>query len=227
MEIQLPKLTFEEFVLAPLAPATRRKRSSPLDVDEVISIGGPISVLLPLDSLAEDDEARPFIEARAADFSFHLVHTACTVLPDRQGPLTEVALDFELSAATARGPAPIALSMTPENLDRPVELSRSIKLSAPLKIVDAEVERMEKSVKNHIYVQALNKLRSDPSWHLYRTPTHAIKGMQRFVMIVQGPKGGSTGTLSVKVTTEQKRFGVFRRTSGHEDASPLSFTLSG
>lgn len=225
MEVQLPKLAFEEMVLSPTEPVKRGKPA--LDVDRVIRIGGPISVPVTVDAIPEDDETRPFIESWSTDFSFHLVHVACTVLPDEENPLEQVSLDFVLSREDGTTPSPVALSMAPARLEQPVELSRTIKLGGSLRILNAEAQRVEKSVTQSVHVEALNELRSNPSWRIYRTDSFAIKGMQNFAMVVKAPKAASNGTLTVKATVARRRLGIFPYTATHEGTTPITFTLQG
>jgi hypothetical protein len=225
MEVQLPKLTFTDLVLTPEQAPTRK--TPVVDVDEVVTIGGPVSVPVKLEDIPEDDEARPFIADRADEFAFYLLHLSCTVPPRDGDQLTQVSLEFDLSRADGKLPGPTAVSMTPERLDKPVELSRTIKLGAALKAIDAEVQRVEKSVKDEVYLQALNLHRSDPGWQLYRTPLVPIRGMQKFVMVVQAPKVTVNGSLGVKVTMKHKKLGLLPYKASHEDATPVTFTLPG
>lgn len=227
MDVELPRLAFRDLTLRSNEPTTRRRTASAVDVDRMISIGGPEVVRIALADLADDDEIRPFVAARA-DFSFHLLHIACSVVPETDLLLTQVSLDFILSCLDVQArPAPVALSMTPERLDQPVELSHTVRLAAPLKIVDIGVERAETTTTTQVYVQAMNQLRADPKWLLIRTDSVEIKGMQRFAMIVQAPSNGGQGTLTVRATVKHRSWGAFRNAADYETQSPVTFILSG
>lgn len=228
MEVTLPRLEFGDVALAAADEATRGERAVAPDVDRFVSIGGPMTLPVTLDALAADDEARPFVVSRGAQSSFHVVHLACSVVPDEHDPLTEVALDFSLARADGQdGPPPVALSMAPDKVDQPVEVSRTIKLGAKLEILDVGVEHGAKGTVRDVYVEALRCLRPDPAWRMHRTPWYEIRGMQKFVMVVEVPKSGATGTLTVTAKVRERRFVVLSHVVSHGDDAPLTFALPG
>jgi hypothetical protein len=226
MDIAVPRLSFADVALAPAEEATRGRPAAELDLDRMISIGGPTIVPISLDDLDEDDDIRPFVAKRAAEFSFHLLHVATTVVPEPDLLLTRVALEFTLSRLDPQAkPVPVALSMVPEQLDQPVELSKSLSLKAPLKLVDVGIEVGSKTTTGEVYLQAMNELRADPKWELYRTKNVAIKGMQRFAMIVQTPRDDGCGSLTVRATVKHKSWGSYRDAADYLSPTPTQFTF--
>jgi hypothetical protein len=51
--------------------------------------------------------------------------------------------------------------------------------------------------------------------------------MQKFVMVVEVPKSGALGTLTVSAKTRERRFLVLSRVVSHAGDAPLMFTLPG
>jgi hypothetical protein len=89
MEVTLPRLDFDDVALAAADEPMRGEYAAP-DVDRFVSIGGPATLPVTLDALAADDDARPFVASRGAASSFHVVHLACSVVPDEHDPLTAI-----------------------------------------------------------------------------------------------------------------------------------------
>jgi hypothetical protein len=224
MDIQLPKVDFTDLLLAPAEPPTRGEDS--VGVDQVVKIGGPVSLPVTPSNAPEDQDAKAFIEARSTQFSFHIVYLALTARPPDDEPLEKIVVSLALAREDDGTPAPIAVSMTPRVLDQPVELSRTVRIGAQLKVVDANVEHAEKRMINEVHVRAFNELRADPYWEIYRTKMVKITGSQRFCMVVQAPRATCVGTVSLQALVRGRRFGILPYVGTPRDGTPITFPVN-
>jgi hypothetical protein len=224
--LHLPKLPWQDLILEPASPATRATRLEVRHLTSDVSLGGPISIpITPAD--LTDDDALAFITARAGDFSFHLVHLACTFRSSLDEKFQKVLLEISLRRGDGRSqPEPIALSMKPTRLDEPVELARTIKLGTSLKLLNTGAEEYERRTVKRVFLEAFNELRSNPAWELNRTDTTEIRGSQRFILVVQAPcDAASYGTVNLSAAVERKKFGVFPYAAFLPDHPPIQFHL--
>jgi hypothetical protein len=227
--ITLPKLPWQELALDPEGAVTRAVEHDDRSLEELIAVGGPVSVPVTAGDLTEDEEAAVFVRARESSFSFHLVHLACAFRPTDDEPFLTATVRMQLSRGDgASSPLPIALSIKPLRLGEPVEISRSVRLGASLKIFDAGAEKAETRTFDDLFLEGLNELRPDPSWELRRTRHTQIRGSQRFVLVVQSPKGcRGRGVVEVSATVKRKRFGPLSYVASLSGGRPLEFVLEG
>lgn len=224
MDLVLPKLDFTELVLSPAEEPTRGDVELPMD--QFVTIGGPVALPLLATDDAQDADVKAFIEARSQGFRFHLVYLAFSARPPEDQPLASVLLSLALRRTDGGAPDPIALSMTPRVLNRPVELSRTVKLSVPLKVVDAAVERAEKTSSQEAFLQSYNELRPDPYWEFREVTDVPIRGSQRLCLVVQAPHVPCEGSLTVQVRVRRRRLGIFPYTAAPRDGSPITFAIN-
>lgn len=227
--ITLPKLPWQELALDPQEAVTRGDEHDERSLEELIAVGGPMSVPVTAADLSEDGDAALFVRAREASFSFHLVHLACAFRPPADEPFLSATVQVQLSRGDGASSAlPIALSIKPLRLGEPVEISRSVRLGASLKIFESGVEQAETRTFDEPFLEGLNELRPDPRWELRRTRHTEIRGSQRFVLVVQSPKGGQgRGVVHVSATVKRKRFGPLSYVASLSGDRPLEFVLEG
>lgn len=225
--VTLPKLPWQDLTLDAAGVTTRGDERDDQPLEELIAIGGPVSMPVTAADLAGDDEAAVFVEARKESFSFHLVHLACAFRPLDDEPFVTATLRVELLRGDGlETPRPIALSIKPRRLGEPVEVTRSVRLGASLKIFDSGVEEEEKRTFDDPFLEGLNELRPDPSWELRRTRHTEIRGSQRFILVVQSPKGClGNGTVSLSATVRRKHLGLLGYNAKLTSGRPLEFAL--
>lgn len=61
-----------------------------------------------------------------------------------------------------------------------------------LKLLDASVEHTATRPNTQPFLEAVNELRSDPTWELRRTRAMEISGGYRFMLVVRTPVGAAT-----------------------------------
>lgn len=225
--ITLPKLAWQALALEPQSVATRAGPHDDRALQELIQLGGPVSVPVTADDLADDAEAAVFVRARAGDFSFHVVHLACAFRPLEDEPFLTVTVGLDLLRGDdSDGARPIALSMKPIHLGEPVEVSRTIRLGAALKIIEPGVEAAETRHFDDPFLEGMNELRPDPVWELRRTKHTEIRGSQRFVLVVQSPRdAGARGSVALSAKVRRKRLGVLPYTASVPTGGSVDFVL--
>jgi hypothetical protein len=225
--ITLPKLAWQELALDPQDVATRGDQRDDRPLEELIALGGPVAVPVTATDVADDENAAAFVRAREQTFAFFLVHLACSFRPVEDEPFLTVTVRIELLREDgAPSPRPIALSIKPLRIGEPVEVSRSVKLGASLKIFEPGVEAAETRTFDDPFLEGLNELRSDPQWELRRTRHTDIRGSQRFVLVVQSPIDcGPRGTVALSATVKRKRFGVLSYQARLAGDHPMEFVL--
>jgi hypothetical protein len=225
--ITLPKLPWQDVTLDVAGVATRSDERDDRPLEELIAVGGPVSVPVTAADLAGDDDAAVFVDARKESFSFHLVHLACAFRPLGDEPFVTATLRVELRRGDGvETPRPIALSIKPLRLGEPVEVTRSIRLGASLKIFDSGVEAEETRSFDDPFLEGLNELRPDPFWELRRTRHTEIRGSQRFILVVQSPKGClGNGTVALSATVRRRRLGLLAYEATLAGGRPLEFAL--
>jgi len=224
MDLLLPELEFTDLALSPVDAPTRGEAEPA--IDQLVRIGGPVALPIIAGDLASDREVSAFITANSQSFSFHVIYLAFSARPPEGYPLERVVLSFSLQRQDGGTPDPIALSMTPRTLDRPVEMSRTVKLAVPLKVVEAGVEQSRTTTSQQSFLQSYNELRPDPYWELQRVEGVPIRGSQRLCMVVQAPRGPCEGRLTVQVTVRGRRLGFFPHVGAPRDGVPISFPIN-
>ena len=225
--ITLPRLAWQELTLDPEGAVTRGQERDDRSLSELIALGGPMSIPVTAEHLADDEHASAFVRVREGSFSFHLVHLACAFRPLEDEPLLTVTVRMDLARGDgASSPRPIALSMKPLRLCEPVEVSRTLRLGASLKILESGVEQSERRTFGDPFVEGLNELRSDPLWEFRRTRHTDIRGSQRLVLVVQSPIGSDArGSVSLSATVARKRLGILSYAASLSGGDRLDFVL--
>jgi hypothetical protein len=223
-EIKLEEKPLEGLVLEPEKRVTKGRTAEPYTLDGWASLGVPCVVPLKDSSSITDAELRRFLRASANEFCFFLVHLACSFQSADDEPFTKAWVRALLGRADgAKGDRPIAWSMQPDVLYHQVEVTRTAKFSAELKLAAAKIgpslQSVEKKEKKEVFLQAFNELESNPLWEFQRTSTASIRGKQRLVLVVRMAAGSQgTGTIQLWANVERKKFGIVR----YEDAYPSS-----
>ena len=227
MEVQVPELVELDTTLAPAAATSRRGEVHPRELRARLSLGDPLSVALTPDFAADDDELRAFVEGEAASARYWLVHLACTFTPADAERLESAWLTVTLRREDGGGnPRPIAWSMSPMRQERPVQRSRTLKIGAKAKVIEANVDVGATVTGGLIYLEALNLQESTPSWEFRRTGADEIAGSCRLALVVRGPREvGVDGTVELTATVRTRRFGLLAVRADVPDRPSITFPL--
>jgi hypothetical protein len=225
--ITLPKLEWQTLTLEPEGTVTRGHERDDRSISELIALGGPVSIPVTAEHLVDEEDAAAFVRVREGSFSFFLVHLACAFRPLEDEPLLTATVRVDLVRGDgASSPRPIALSIKPLRLSEPVEVSRTIRLGASLKILQPGVEWEETRTFGDPFVEGLNELRSDPVWEFRRTRHTDIRGSQRLVLVVQSPMGSDArGSVALSATVARKRLGILSYAANLPGGNRLDFVL--
>jgi hypothetical protein len=227
VEVQVPELVELDTTLASAAPTTRSGDVHPRQLGVRLSLGDPLSVALTPDFAADDNELRAFVESEAASARYWLVHLACTFSP-ADGELLESAwLTVTLRREDGGGiPRPIAWSMSPMRQERPVQRSRTLKIGAKAKVIEASADAGTTVTGGLVYLEALNLQEPTPSWEFRRTAADEITGSCRLALVVRGPREvGVDGTVELTATVRTRRFGLLAVRADVPDRPSLTFPL--
>jgi hypothetical protein len=235
--MELPeKITWHETVLEP----DESRITKGVDVAGAgqlkgwVSLGEPVIFPITLDEVPEDDpDLRQFLAANGATYNFYMVHLACTFRPADGESFDKAWLAVDLSREDGLPqPQPIAWSMKPTKLDKLVEISRTVKLGATLKLAEivvgpeAGLEQERKWTGSEIFLEALNELQPNPIWEFSRTNSVEIRGGHRLVLVARTPKEAATqGAVSLSASVERKRLGIIPYRAAFPQAPDLAFRL--
>ena len=233
---EAPEIPEHDLILEPENRITRGSGTESVDpLEGWVSIGEPVPVPLTIDSVSEDKDLVNFLKSENAEhFKFHRVHLSCTFRPHND-PFVNAWLKVQLARSDdIQTPQPIAWSMKPRRLEKFVEISRTVKIGASLKILPevAELgigsgsERKQTWQHNEVFLEALNELQSDPIWEFTKTDKEPIRKSHRFDLVVRSPKDAVTGGMvSLSATVERKRLGIIPYKAAFPDNPQLTFQL--
>jgi hypothetical protein len=176
----------------------------PLAIEDRIALGQPVCQALDLATV--DAEARDFLDGRP-ESSFWLLALTCSFRALADEPIETAWLQVQLMATTPPGAAdPLAWSMEPLSLTDPVQVSRSAKLDATLKLrsdtIPIEIgpsvgrESTETYARRIPFVEAHSEGTARPSWIFTRTEVTEVRGVHRLRAVVELP-AGATGKAEV------------------------------
>ncbi|MDT3398736.1 hypothetical protein RKE29_19145 [Streptomyces sp. B1866] len=172
----------------------------PSPLGDRIMLGGPLSVPVTPELIADDAELRAFVAQEAATAAYHLVHTSLTCDRDGGPALRAVSLGFGLSAGAGAPFQPVAWSMTPKRLTEAIQTTTSAQLGPQLGFVG----HSRTTQRGRVCLEALRELRSDPGWEIRRTRTVRIGGTYRLTMVVRAPRGAAVRTaVAVRATVRR------------------------
>lgn len=188
-----------------------------LPIENRIALGRPVCRALDLATV--DAEARDFLDGRP-ESSFWLLALSCSFLAIADEPIETAWLQVQLMATTPPGATdPIAWSMEPLALTDPVQVSRSARLDATLKLrsevmpieVGPSLSRSSSETYVHRapFVEAHSEGTARPSWVFTRTEVTEVRGVHRLRAVVELP-AGVTGKAEVSAgaTLRLKALGV-------------------
>ncbi len=207
----------------PLAPP-HSSESAP--VTGQVFLGGPVSVPVTPDYVAEDPDLRAFVEREAEHSVYHLVHLSVSF---RSGPglprLHTSSVELRLSSPS-KVRAPVAWSMSPLRVSDVSQTERTFSLGPELKFQDVEMtvggyEASTSRTRAVPFLLGVRELREDPGWEFTRTRTMSLDGSHRLVLVVRSDRNAPTGvTGTVRAST---RGNLLRR---YKSALPEPLTLN-
>jgi hypothetical protein len=210
MEVTVPELTPVPTVLTSTRSADRGRAASPPELRDRLSLGEPLALPLTPDRTGEDAALRAFVEAEAATSGYWLVHLACTFTPADDERLERAWLTVSLERDDgAQAPGPIAWSMAPMRLERPLQRGRTLKIGANAAFASAGVETGTTTTGAAVYLAALNLQEPTPTWEFTRTAADEIRGATQLALVVRAPRAAPvSGTVELTAALRTRRFGL-------------------
>ncbi|NKZ01648.1 hypothetical protein [Nocardiopsis alborubida] len=191
-----------------------------------VFLGGPISVPVTPDYVAEAPDLRAFVEREAEHSAYHLVHLSVSF---RSAPglprLYTSSVELRLSSPS-KVRAPVAWSMSPLRVSDVSQTERTFSLGPELKFQDVEMtvggyEASTSRTRAVPFLLGVRELREDPGWEFTRTRTMSLDGSHRLVLVVRSDRTAPTGvTVTVRAST---RGNLLRR---YKSALPKPLTLT-
>jgi hypothetical protein len=225
LEVELPDLNLVPVTLDPVPEEAlmhedkqqqQQQQQAPRPLADWLSVGEPVAIPLSPKWAGRDEDLAHFIRAEAATHRYWLVHLACTMNPASGGRIEAANLTCYLGRDDGvTGKLPIAMSMAPSRVRdiQPLKTTRSLKVSADLKVVTPAIEYDWATDRNAAadIVVAFNLQRPEPFWSLTESATLALEGSFRFAVVVRAVRE-TAATLKVELDgrARQTRFGVFK-----------------
>ncbi|MPY60433.1 hypothetical protein [Streptomyces spongiae] len=171
-----------------------------------VLLGGPLSVPVTPEYVAEDRDMALFVEQEAARAVYHVVHLAVTMATEPVSPrLDHVQIDLELSTSAGAGgnggEPPLAWSMAPLKVTEETEIGTTFKLGPQLRIAQVqgslgEVSRTRTGRRTVPLLEATGELSPEPRWVLRGTKGVPLSGSQRLVVVIRVPVGSRTRVVT-------------------------------
>lgn len=226
-------LTLEPETMTPmtLEPRVERSGGAIPPLHGRVSLGGPFVIPLDADTLRSDEELCAFIRGDT-DAEFFLMHMTATFEPDDEEPLERVWFAVNLGRGDGvDSPLPVAWSMKPDREYEEQQRSSRLRLGPSLKLVavgvSAAAERGSSYLVRDVMLEARYEKQSNPTWVLERTRGSAIRGVQRFALVVRSPRAArGRGSVEIGAVIRRKRFGPITHRVPLHSAGPLQFVLT-
>lgn len=225
--LTLPEPKLHEF---PLQADARQVRGGkkPTKLRGAVDLGEVIS--LPLEpSLAGDDAVlKHFLQQEGSGYRFHLLRLACGFRPGEGETFDQAWLEINLRREDGLpAPAPIAWSMDPRRLAKPVETTRTVKLGSKLEFLEGEIGVERKSSGERAFLEAFRAQEPRPFWEFKATGEVALAGSYLLHLVVRSPAAAPTGgEVSLSVGVKQAKYLLFYQ-EGVVAAHPaLAFSLT-
>jgi hypothetical protein len=183
-----------------------------------ISIGRPACIRLDLANV--DQDAQVFLAGKPGS-TFWLLAISCSFRAVEKEPMETAWLQVSLSTVNPDGAAaPVAWSMEPTILDDAVQVTRTTKLDASLKLASDHVpidigpssgrEITRAYTERRPFLEALHEGTERPAWVFTRTPVTEIRGLHRLRTVVE-LAAGSVGQadISAGAILKLNRLGLF------------------
>ncbi|HEX8741569.1 MAG TPA: hypothetical protein VF712_00405 [Thermoleophilaceae bacterium] len=210
-------LAVEQRVTLGAVPPPAGAPDGPSALNDRIALGRP--VCRALDPATLEGDAVEFLEGRP-DSAFWLLALTCSFRAVDHEPIERAWLEVRLTTVRPQGSdEPVAWSLEPRALSDPVQISRTAKLDAGLKLISEVVpiefgpsvsqERTHEYSMQVPYVEAHREGTARPSWIFSRTPVTEVRGVHRLRAVVELPAGGAgRAEVDAGATLRLKRFGL-------------------
>lgn len=215
-----------------LAPEKTRKGNYKLDsLKAAVALQKPVSLELKSADLNNDPELKRFVKAHKGQFHYHLVQFACSFRPSEAEPFERAAVEVKLSRADQTDDAmPIAWSMKPTSQFEEIEFSRTVKISADLKLFDVGIgsggEETTKRTIQKPLIEAFNVGQSNPAWEFRGEESKPLSGAYMLSLVVQCPANAAAlGVVGLSVTVLRKWAGIISHRPTYPDIKMSTFTL--
>jgi hypothetical protein len=219
VQIPVPEVSESAVLLAPQIRRTRGMQRRPARLGNVMTMGTPVVQRVDADLAADDPALRAFLSANDGQWGFHLVHLACTFVPDEAAWFVSARLAVQL------GDGAIVWSLTPLRQADSGGGTRTLKLGAKAVFAEAGLESSSPRPAE-VFLEGFGLQEQSCAWEFKRTSVHAIQGSHRLAMVVRSAAGvESTASVTVTAAVGTKRWAVLTYRSDLAEQPPLMFTL--
>jgi hypothetical protein len=224
MRFAVPDLEYEDVVLEPRATRADREEDA-VALECWLKLGYPVPVALTPQRTAGDEALSAFVEGDA-DARYWLVHLACTFSPPEGRRLEQAWFTVRLERDDGGAPPPIAWSMTPVHLERPLSHEGGVEVDAGAKFVTVKAQRKRTVEGGDTYLEAFGLQQHDAVWEFTRTRTHEISGSTALALVARCPAGAAvTGAVELTATVRDRRNALRSVRSRVRSGDRFTFTL--
>src|SRR5215470_5949038 len=165
------------------------------DLGTRILLGGP--VCRPMESAAASDPAMAAtIKPERHTHAYTIIDLAVTFNPSNDEVIDRAWVQILLGPSHGPPGTAVAWSMIPEKIASPLSLAAGFEVKADLKLVTVGASTSRNITRENVFLEALNLLRSDPTWQFARSESTEIRGSQHLVLVVRSPARSSvSGSL--------------------------------
>ena len=207
------RLTLSDPELVAVTLQPRRVLHGRTDLESLdfrVYLGAPLVTRLSADVL--DHAAAEFLRTEEPQAAYYLLNLIINCYPTYDAPLVAADVGVLLTHdGPADIPAPVAWSMTPNELITPVTGSTTVDLTANLGFVKAGVTHTIENAQER-FLLGLGEGQSNPEWQFRATSSqHEIVGIHRLSVIVRAPSDvRCQAGIIVAATVRKRRAGLIR-----------------
>jgi hypothetical protein len=225
MRFPVPKLDYADVILEPRVTRADREDDT-VALEHWLELGYPVPVALTSQRTAGDEALKAFVEGDT-EARYWLVHLACTFSPPQGRRLEQAWFTVGLKRDDGEAPPPIAWSMTPAHLERPLSHEDGVEVGAGAKFVTVRAQSKRTVAGGDTYVEAFGLQQEDAVWEFTRTRTHEISGSTALALVARCPAGAAvTGVVELTATVRDRRNVLRSVRSRIRSGDRFTFTLA-
>jgi hypothetical protein len=227
MEFVAPDLEYVPIALAADSSGTRGLGRRPV-IASAVALGTPVAQRITEELTGEDEALRQFLRHSFREWQFHLVHLGCSFRPGDGMEIAKarVAVRLDSGAAEGTNAQAIVWSLNPQRMERPVDVTQSVKLGAKLAFVEAALEVTSEGKGTEVFIEAYGLQQSNCCWEFRRTARNNVSGTHRLALVMRSSRSmTATGQVTVDATVSYRRFSLMPFRSELADQAPAMFTI--
>ncbi len=197
------------------------------EVDSWIELAEPQHITLSKKPAIDDSELEQFLAADKGRFRYDYVRLGCTFCPRNDERFEKAWLKVTLEAEPAQPvAAPISWSLFPLNEYDSIKESVSAKITAPAKILNAEVGTSSEITKKLYSLRGYREGKPDPFWEMYSNQASTLDGSIRLHMVVRSAATSSTvGKVRLEAVISNRSYVLFREKRPFDEMPSAEFRL--